>query len=547
MTMAKEKIKAGGAEVEISAVDKLSGTLNKISAKFKAWGAGLRTIGATLFTGAAASLASLTGAAINTGQIASGLTDLREATGISVEGLSELQSAARLSGTDVGALNGGLTAMAKLLTKAAGGSKQAQQTLAQLGLSWEQLAALAPEDRFQALAQAIAAVEDPTLRAGLAMKVFGGSGEALIPMLRQIEELRAQARAAGGLISTADAEQGAAQMAAFNQLWETLRGLMVQVGLAAGEALKPVAEFLAPIVKGIRDFASQNKGLVAGLVIAAAIAAAAGIALIGIGTALSLIGMAVAGVAAIPTILGAIGSVLAFIVSPVGLLIGLIAALVAGVAAGVVWFFRFTESGQRAFAILKAGFAQLWSFVRQVFGGIWDALVAGDWRLAGEIAMHGLKLAWVAGLQALEKLWLDFKGWFLTSLASLLDKVNATELAADLRRSVAAGRREREVEMAMQMQAANRALLMSLAKAAEARAKAFPEKARQGAAAAVQSASSLTGADGTSQGTFSARAAGLLSRHAGDAQEDIADNTERAADGIDELVSMAKEGGLVWS
>ena len=44
-----------------------------------------------------------------------------------------------------------------------------------------------------------------------------------------------------------------------------------------------------------------------------------------------------------------------------------------------------------------------------VFGGIYDAIVAGDWALAGNIMWTALKIAWQTGIGGLLGLWVNFK------------------------------------------------------------------------------------------------------------------------------------------
>ncbi len=76
--------------------------------------------------------------------------------------------------------------------------------------------------------------------------------------------------------------------------------------------------------------------------------------------------------------------------TPIGVLT---AALVAGFAA---WL-KYSESGKAAFETLK-----------NIFGGIGDALALGDLGLAGEIAMLGLQEAFYTGMAAIIERW---GGW----------------------------------------------------------------------------------------------------------------------------------------
>lgn len=91
-------------------------------------------------------------------------------------------------------------------------------------------------------------------------------------------------------------------------------------------------------------------------------------------------------------IIPALGTALAALVSPAGLVA---AALVAG---GIAWT-RYSESGRAALASLMPIIETL----KTSFGGVKDALATGDWELAGKIAMAGLKLAIMQGLVAIQQ------------------------------------------------------------------------------------------------------------------------------------------------
>ena len=95
---------------------------------------------------------------------------------------------------------------------------------------------------------------------------------------------------------------------------------------------------------------------------------------------------------------GAIGAALAGLLSPVGLIA---IAVLAGIAAWTAW----TTSGQQTLGALTQVFGSLWSVARKVFGGMSDALAAGDMKLAARILWAGLKTLWYTGVAELNKVW----------------------------------------------------------------------------------------------------------------------------------------------
>ncbi|MCA9219454.1 MAG: hypothetical protein KDA71_03960, partial [Planctomycetales bacterium] len=82
--------------------------------------------------------------------------------------------------------------------------------------------------------------------------------------------------------------------------------------------------------------------------------------------------------------------------------IGLIAvAVIGGIAAWTAW----TTEGQQSLGALAQVFGSLWSVARKVFGGLSDALAAGDMKLAARILWAGLKAIWYTGIAELNKVW----------------------------------------------------------------------------------------------------------------------------------------------
>jgi hypothetical protein len=89
-----------------------------------------------------------------------------------------------------------------------------------------------------------------------------------------------------------------------------------------------------------------------------------------------------------------IGSSLTMLLSPATLLIG-------AIAGGIYLWARYSASGRAAMANLAATFAPFVAIAQQTFTGVSDAIKAGDLALAGQVALAGLKLAFIKGMVAL--------------------------------------------------------------------------------------------------------------------------------------------------
>lgn len=115
----------------------------------------------------------------------------------------------------------------------------------------------------------------------------------------------------------------------------------------------------------------------------------------GVGGLLSMLGSGAGGLLgqigmAIPSVL-MLGGALASLLTPLGL-------IAAAVGIGAFAWLKYSESGQAAFAKITAILAPFVKTFQTTFGGIVDAIKAGDLGLAAQIAMAGLKVALLQGV-----------------------------------------------------------------------------------------------------------------------------------------------------
>lgn len=160
------------------------------------------------------------------------------------------------------------------------------------------------------------------------------------------------------------------------------------LAVAVGVPLLPLLNQARELAIAFADWAKQNRDVVLTVAKVAAGVLAAGVVLAGIGKAVVIVGAA-ANLLAFT--LGAVAAAIAFVTSPMGL-------LVAAIAAGTYAFFKFTDAGKATLATLTTGFNELLSLGRTAVGGIADAILAGEWQLAGKIAVAALKLAFAEGI-----------------------------------------------------------------------------------------------------------------------------------------------------
>ncbi|MCL4181227.1 MAG: hypothetical protein KJ072_26220 [Verrucomicrobia bacterium] len=113
------------------------------------------------------------------------LSDLSARTNISVRNLVVMRQAFDDAGVGADRVSQSIALMQRQLAEAAtSGSGPAGDAVSRLGLSIEELMAMAPDEQFRLLADRIAAVEDPAIRTGIAMDIFGRSGNDLVTLFK---------------------------------------------------------------------------------------------------------------------------------------------------------------------------------------------------------------------------------------------------------------------------------------------------------------------------------------------------------------------------
>jgi hypothetical protein len=425
--MAKADIAAGRAFVSLY----IKGTaftkgLAKAQKELQSFGSSIAGIGASVAGMGAAITGSLTGAVLHFASVGDALDKMSLRTGVSSTALAELGFAAEQSGASMETVESALQRMQKNLGGIGPESIKTTAALEALGLSVDEIQGLSPEDQFQLIAERIGAIEDPTQKAAAAMAVFGQGGRELLPMLSSIRELREEARDLGIAPSPEQVAAAAQITDAINRVRRVIGAAIFEIGSSIAPMVADVLSGFLQVVSGVRKFITENRNLIIVAAKVGAVLTVVGSAIVAIGAGFIGAGLAIGGVLSVvsamsaalglaSSLLGAIGAGIGLLLSPIGLVI---AALVAG---GVAWV-RFTQTGQTAVRTLVASVTSLFSGLRQTvndtFGGIVEAIRAGDLSLAGQIAMVGLRLVFMQGLEAITALFGETIGGLVSQITS---------------------------------------------------------------------------------------------------------------------------------
>lgn len=160
------------------------------------------------------------------------LNDFSARTGIGVEALQGYSLAAKLAGVDTEQFGAAVQKLAVNIGKATPGDAL-DKSLRAINLSVQELRALAPEDQFSAIGNAISQLPTAADRAAAAVEIFGKQGAALAPLFREgaasLEELKAKAERLGIIVSETQVNNVADMNDAFDLVRATIEGIVGQV------------------------------------------------------------------------------------------------------------------------------------------------------------------------------------------------------------------------------------------------------------------------------------------------------------------------------
>mgnify|MGYP007100055833 CR=1 FL=1 len=458
--MSGQDIRAGAAFVEAYLEkSRLMRDMKSLEGSFREWGTRIASVGMGVMGAGLAVTAPFAAALSVFADVGGTLEDMSARTGISVGALGELGFAADQTGASMETVETSIKKMQKTIAEASDGNKDAASTLADLGVSLEELngisanqnltgvgpkvdkiqgmdkrknaessggdnqtasslaeigvslneiKGLSPDQQFARIGAAIAKIQDPAQRTNAALSIFGKSGTQLLPMIQNFDQLAARARELGLTLSAEDTAAADAFGDSLDELWAIGKKTAFTIGAALAPSLQKIVGGLTDSAASAARWIDNNRGLVT-------MAAAGGVALVGLGGALTATGVSLrlmgpalglvrTGVTGLVSVAGMIGPAFAAgfaaLTSPLGLVL-------AGVTALAVGFFTLTDSGKQTLAGLGESFGVLLSDATSAFEGIKAAMAAGDFQAAAEILWAGLELAWTSGTSTLQGIWAD--------------------------------------------------------------------------------------------------------------------------------------------
>jgi len=188
----------------------------------------------------------------------------------------------------------------------------------------------------------------------------------------------------------------------FRRFMAVVRGAARAIGEALLPALMPLLGNLKKVVGAVGDWVRANGKAIVLMARLVAGVGAAGVVLIGLGTALRFLAFGLGGLTGLLRVvhfgLGSLVTVFSALLSPVGLVTAAVVALGACIL-------HATGAGGKALRWLGEKFAALKEDALKALGGIKDALAAGDIGLAARVLWLTLKMEWQKGIRPLRLVW----------------------------------------------------------------------------------------------------------------------------------------------
>lgn len=241
----------------VRAVDETRAAFSSVEANLRRLSGTARVLNTALAgLGVGVSAAAFVGLVRNSIDAADQLNKLSQKVGISVESLSALRYAAKLSDVEIGTLQTSLVRFNVALDAARAGSKEQAEAFARLGLNAKAFGNTA--EAFAAVADRLSQTRDGAAKTAISVALFGRAGADLVPVLNQLSgglgQIKSEAEAAGQVISTRTAR--AAEE--FNDNITRLQGNLSKLGnVIASTVVGPLRDLTDRLVA-----ASQAGGIV---------------------------------------------------------------------------------------------------------------------------------------------------------------------------------------------------------------------------------------------------------------------------------------------
>lgn len=307
------------------------------------------------------------------GDAADRILDLSEITGLSTDSIQEWQHVSTVAGVETEALTGAVEGLVRRIPQLESEGGKASEALEGLGVTYEDLSKLSPDEQVDTLMNKLSEMEDPLKRNAAGSQLFGGAWKEIAPILGmgadEIAKTREEAHDLGVVLSEDSLNDANDFRVEMDKLMATLKGVFLQIGADLAPMLRDtlgplIQDTIVPAIQSFADkvktliewFADLSPNMQKTILVIVGIAAALGPVLVVVGFFISTIGTLL-------TLLPLLGTAFTIATGPIGLIVAAIAGLV---AIGVLLW--------KNWDMIKEKSIEIWTNIAEFFVGLFEGI-----------------------------------------------------------------------------------------------------------------------------------------------------------------------------
>ena len=307
------------------------------------FGRGVMTYGSKMMAFAGMGLAGVTYVTKRFIDLGDALNKMSARTGATVEWLSAMSFGAERSGATIETLEQAIRKLNKAIAEAQQGNRTPYEVFRRLRIdpSSMEFRSMDAGAQFELVARKLHEVQSQAEKTRLAMALFEEGGVMLLPLLGDIDKLKAKARELGIIMTKEQADTAAALLDAWTNFKYQLNAIFMSLGEAIAPALKQVVTWLSKMVKPIQSFVNEHRELFIVLAKGLALFLILGGAIATVGVILGGMGLALKSIGSVFVLTG--GMVKGFAIT-----LGAVFGLAGKAVSGIVWFIKVLTNMSKA-------------------------------------------------------------------------------------------------------------------------------------------------------------------------------------------------------
>ena len=330
-----------------TAMSAVGNRLKSFGTGLSTFGRGVMAYGSKMMAFAGMGLAGVTYVTKRFIDLGDALNKMSARTGATVEWLSAMSFGAERSGATIETLEQAIRKLNKAIAEAQQGNRTPYEVFRRLRIdpTSMEFKSMDAGAQFELVAKRLHEVQSQAEKTRLAMALFEEGGVMLLPLLGDIDKLKAKAKELGIIMTKDQADTAAALLDSWTNFKYQLNAIFMSLGEAIAPALKQVVTWLSKMVKPIQSFVNEHRELFIVLAKGLALFLILGGTIATVGAILGGMGLALKSIGSVFVLTG--GMVKGFAVT-----LGAVFGLAGKAASGIFWFIKVLTNMSKTFPAL---------------------------------------------------------------------------------------------------------------------------------------------------------------------------------------------------